>query len=168
MSQAELENKLDEAARKLASALQNQDKKIVFAESCTGGKMAAAMTAVPGISAHFCGSAVTYREATKNEWLNISHSAIDKHSAESEHTTIAMAKSVLLQTPEADFSVAITGHLGPGVAEEIDGIVYVVLAKRHSPNPTITSTSHKLSGSNRRERQTEAAAVALIRAHECE
>lgn len=157
----EFESQLNEVAKKVAATLKDRDKKVVFAESCTGGKMAAAMTTIPGISGHFCGSAVTYREATKTEWLSISQSALEEHTAESEHTTIEMAKRVLLQTPEADFSVAVTGHLGPGVVEEIDGVVHVAVAERTSSKPAISSTQRKLTSSNRRQRQTEAATLAL-------
>ena len=161
MSQDAVEKKLDEAALNVAAALKARNQKVVFAESCTGGKMAAAMTTVPGISGYFCGSAVTYREATKSEWLSISQSEIAEHAAESEHTTVAMAKRVLHKTPEADVAIAITGHLGPGVSDEIDGLIYVVVAERKSTNPNVHSTHHRLSGLNRRERQTEAATRAL-------
>ena len=156
------ELRLNRLATQIAIALKSTNQKCVFAESCTGGKMAAALTAIAGISASFCGSAVTYRESTKTEWLSIAKEDLATHTAESEFTTIEMAKSILARTPEADYSVAITGHLGPNVESEIDGLVFVSVANRallelHQP----TTSQHQLAGSNREDRQTEAASIAL-------
>jgi len=160
-TQEELEQRLDDVAQKVASALKKQDRKIVFAESCTGGKMASAMTTVPGISGHFCGSAVTYREATKTQWLSISPSDLEKHSAESEFTTVEMAKSVLKKTPEADCAIAITGHLGPGIDKAIDGRIFIVAATRNGQTADLKSTEARLQSSTRKQRQAEAACIAL-------
>jgi nicotinamide-nucleotide amidase len=163
MSDSEsLDDRLDRFATQVALFLRATNKKCVFAESCTGGKMAAAMTAIPGISENFCGSAVTYRENTKTEWLSITKEDLAQHTAESEITTIQMAKRILTRTPEADYSVAITGHLGPNVDAEIDGIVYVSVADRafyelHQPK----ATQHRLESSSRADRQTESASIAL-------
>ena len=150
-------------ARELASALKPQNIRIVFAESCTGGMMAAAMTGVPGISANFCGSAVTYRESTKTQWLSISEKDLDQHTAESEFTTHSMAKAVLEKTPEANFSVAITGHLGPGVEAQIDGLIFVSVLYRGNDSLQANKSKHQLTGSTRRQRQAEAACFALER-----
>ena len=87
----DLENTLEDLARQVAARLEEQNKRVVFAESCTGGKMAAAMTTVPGISSWFCGSAVTYREATKTQWLSVAESDLAQHTAESEFTTIKLS-----------------------------------------------------------------------------
>ena len=129
--------------------------------------MASAVTGVPGISKHFCGSVVSYREASKTAWLEISESDLHEHSAESTQTTATMAINVLRQTPESDFSVAITGHLGPNVDDEVDGKIFVVIARREPPPGEPESSigviiaDHQLTGSDRRERQTEAACLAL-------
>ena len=58
-------------AAELAEQLAAKQQKIVFAESCTAGMAAALLGGCPGISAWLCGSAVTYREATKTRWLDI-------------------------------------------------------------------------------------------------
>ena len=106
----DLENTLEDLARQVAARLEEQNKRVVFAESCTGGKMAAAMTTVPGISSWFCGSAVTYREATKTQWLSVAESDLAQHTAESEFTTVKMAQGVLEKTPEADYCVATVSY----------------------------------------------------------
>lgn len=152
-----LEMRLDRLAGRVAERLAAANLKCVFAESCTGGKMAAAITTVPGISNSFCGSAVTYREATKTEWLQITPSTIQKYTAESEQVTIEMAVSVLEKTPEADVSIAITGHLGPGEPEPIDGVIFVCVVERDSNR----SQRYQLQSEDRKSRQTEAACHAF-------
>jgi len=156
-----LETRLHRQAQAIAAALKSLDKKCVFAESCTGGKMASAMTGVPGISQHFCGSIVSYREASKTAWLGISESELQQHTAESQQTTMTMAANVLQQTPEAYFSVAITGHLGPDVDDKIDGKIFVVIGRRDPAPIGMIVVDHQLTGVDRRERQTEAACLAL-------
>lgn len=158
---SELEDRLEDLARQVAARLEEQNKKIVFAESCTGGKMAAAMTTVPGISSWFCGSAVTYRETTKTQWLSVSASELAQHTAESEFTTVKMAQGVLEKTPEADYCVAITGHLGPGVDSTIDGKVYAAAGRRHPEPPGFVLGELQLESSSRKTRQTEATCFAL-------
>jgi len=160
-TEEELEQRLEDIARKVAATLKDQGKNIVFAESCTGGKMASAMTTVPGISAHFCGSAVTYREATKTQWLSLSSEDLEHHSAESEFTTVEMAKNVLKKTPEADYAIAITGHLGPGVDKAVDGIIFVAIAGREGQPAELKITEARLQSLNRKQRQAEAACIAL-------
>lgn len=160
-SSGTMDDRLHNLAEEVAKTLALLEKKCVLAESCTGGKIAAALTTVPGISASFCGSSVTYREATKTQWLGISETDLRKHTAESEATTIKMAKQIIARTPEADFAVAITGHLGPGVDEEIDGTIFTVAAKRLDSSFGFISNEHQLTGSDRRERQSEAACLAL-------
>jgi len=50
---------LSSEAKRLAQILEEQNRKIVFAESCTGGLVSATLTQIPGISSYHCGSAVT-------------------------------------------------------------------------------------------------------------
>lgn len=153
-----LERKLHECAQQTVQLIDAREIKFVFAESCTGGKMAAAMTAIPGVSAWFCGSAVTYREDTKTQWLDVDPEQLAAHSAESKFATQSMAAGVLSATPEAFASIAITGHLGPNVDTEIDGIIFVAFKNRDNVE---TCFSHQLSTCTRKSRQTEAAYIAI-------
>jgi nicotinamide-nucleotide amidase len=137
-------------------------QRLVFAESCTGGMAAALMTQVPGISKYFCGSAVTYRAATKTAWLGVPHNIIEVHTAESQQTTDAMAIQVLNKTPEATIACAITGHLGPGTSADVDGTVFVSIAVRSSDTcKTIADAQFELKTITRQERQLEAAECLL-------
>ena len=145
------------AATTLAAILKHTDQKIVLAESCTGGRAAALLTLEPGISGHFCGSAVTYRAETKSQWLNIDSGFIQTHTAESIETTLAMATEVLNRTTEADWSAAVTGHFGPGAPPEKDGIVFIVVARRLAEKIDTQWQQIKLIAASRSERQHEAA-----------
>lgn len=149
------------AALRLVGLLREKNLKIVFAESCTGGLAAAKMTGVPGVSNYFCGSAVTYRIATKDQWLGIDADLINAHTAESPETSLAMAIGILDRTPEADLSVAITGHLGPDAPPEKDGLIYVAIAKRTPDGRTTNWRGFALASFKRAERQEEAARVML-------
>lgn len=139
-----------------------EHQRLVFAESCSGGMAAALMTQVPGISDFFCGSTVTYRAATKMAWLGVPQDVIEKHSAESQQTTDSMAIEVLNKTPEATIAGAITGHLGPGAAADVDGIVFVSVAARSDEHcQTIATARFELKTSTRQDRQMEAAECLL-------
>ena len=122
---------LDQAAEELgALLLEVVQVPVVFAESCTAGLVAASLASVPGISRFLCGSAVTYRVSTKEQWLEISPALLEQFSAESMIVAESMALNVLECTDEAQWSAAITGHLGPNAPEELDGIVFVAVARR--------------------------------------
>ncbi len=139
-----------------------QSEKIVFAESCTAGMIAATMGGVPGISRYLCGSAVTYREATKTDWLGLSPEKIKGHTAESTQVAQDMAELVLQGTPEATLALAITGHLGPEVDDAIDGTVFVAVFQRGSLEmKMIDNRQCRLKTLGRLERQLESTLLAL-------
>ena len=145
------------AAAALAKQLAANQQKIVFAESCTAGMVAALLGSCPGISAWLCGSAVTYRETTKTQWLDIDPALLKQFTAESAETTCQMAKSVLQKTPEANLAAAITGHLGPQAPPEIDGKIFMALAIRNQDTIDISQLEYQLEQTDRRARQLEAA-----------
>ncbi|MDG2468372.1 MAG: nicotinamide-nucleotide amidohydrolase family protein [Pirellulaceae bacterium] len=105
------------AAKHLAEQLEIKNLQISLAESCTGGLVAALMTQIQGISQRLCGSAVTYQESIKQNWLEIDTELITRHSAVSPQVTQAMAAAVLGKTPDADLAAAITGYLDPPVPD---------------------------------------------------
>ena len=144
-------------ASRLAATLARTNLKIVLAESCTGGLASALLTEVPGISNNFCGSAVTYRANSKSAWLGIDTALIDAHTTESPETTIAMAIGILDRTIEADWSAAITGHLGPGAPPEKDGKIFVATAQRIDDRRVTNWASVQLRSKLRSQRQREAA-----------
>lgn len=152
-----------ERARQLAEVLkQRGTDRVVFAESCTCGLVAAVLAQVPGISNFLCGSAVTYRESVKQNWLEVSAETLARHTAESIETTFEMAQAVLAKTDEATWSAAVTGHLGPGAPPEVDGRIFVVVAKKAAGSiGFVLESSFQLLASSRVERQSEAASIVL-------
>jgi PncC family amidohydrolase len=117
-------------SRQIARRLAETGHKVVFAESCTGGLVSGALTRVPGISEHHCGGVVVYRNATKQAYLGISAALLDDPGPVSREVAELMAQRVLERTLEATIAVSVTGHLGPNAPRELDGRVFVGVAKR--------------------------------------
>jgi nicotinamide-nucleotide amidase len=99
--------------KELIQKLKSNGKKVTLAESCTGGLVAAALTAVPGSSEVFDRGFVTYSNASKNEILGVPKTTLKKYGAVSEQTAIAMAKGAL-RNSNADVAISVTGIAGPG------------------------------------------------------
>ncbi|PAM93410.1 damage-inducible protein CinA [Flavobacterium sp. IR1] len=109
--------------------LAKQNKTISTAESFTGGKIAATMTAVPGSSKYFKGSVVSYATEVKVSVLGISQDLVDQFSVVSAEVASAMALKVkeILKT---DYAIATTGTAGPtkGDSDAEIGTVFIALA----------------------------------------
>ncbi len=118
------------AARQLARVLKQQRRMLVLTESCTGGLIASWLTMIPGISEHFCGSAIVYRNATKSAWLDVPPEKLVRPGPVSKIVAEAMARGVLGMTPEADLAASITGHFGPHAPAHQDGLFFVGIAER--------------------------------------
>lgn len=117
-------------ARALARALKRHELRVVFAESCTGGMAAGALASVPGVSEHFCGSFVTYRDDSKARWIGVTRAELAQRGAVQPWIAQEMALGALKKTPEADVAAAITGHLGPKAPKDQDGLVFLAVARR--------------------------------------
>jgi nicotinamide-nucleotide amidase len=115
----------------LAEALRARDLRVVSAESCTGGLIAAACTSVAGSSRWFERGFVTYSNEAKTELLGVPAAMIANHGAVSEAVARAMAEGALRHS-RADLSVAVTGIAGPGGAVEGKpvGTVWVAVSQR--------------------------------------
>ena len=135
--------------------------RIVFAESCTAGLASAQLAQVPGISDWMCGSAVTYRESVKQDWLGIDAAMLAKHTAVSAAVTRQMSEQVLRRTPEADLSVAVTGHLEvPAAAGPCHAWIGTSFRESDSILPA-NPARFELDGKNRVARQWQAACLVL-------
>ena len=115
----------------LADALRARGLKLVTAESCTGGLIAAACTAVAGSSDWFERGFVTYSNDAKTESLGVDAALIAAHGAVSEAVARAMAAGALVHS-RAQLAVAVTGIAGPGGATtgKPVGTVWLALAWR--------------------------------------
>jgi nicotinamide-nucleotide amidase len=115
----------------LADALRVRGWRLATAESCTGGLIAAACTALAGSSDWFERGFVTYSNAAKTEQLGVSALLIAQHGAVSKPVVRAMAEGALTHSA-ADIAVAITGIAGPagGTADKPVGLVWMAIAQR--------------------------------------
>ena len=93
--------------------LKQHDWFLVSAESCTGGWLGQAITAVAGSSEWYERGFITYSNRAKMEMLQVSSSALQQFGAVSVEVAYEMAAGALKNSP-ADISVAITGIAGPG------------------------------------------------------
>lgn len=113
---------LDSAARGateeiLLERLKNTGLTISTAESCTGGMIAHLITSVPGSSAYYKGSVVSYATEVKENILDVSKEIIEKHTVVSEEVASVMANSVRMKL-NTDLAVATTGVAGPTMGED--------------------------------------------------
>jgi nicotinamide-nucleotide amidase len=115
--------------QRLSDALRKSGRMLAAAESCTGGMIAAAITALPGSSAIFDRGFVTYSNEAKMDMLDVDPLTLERHGAVSEETAIEMAEGAL-DNSNAGIAVSVTGIAGPsgGTEEKPVGLVYMAVA----------------------------------------
>ncbi|HEV7178524.1 MAG TPA: competence/damage-inducible protein A [Candidatus Baltobacteraceae bacterium] len=108
--------------------LQGRDATIAVAESCTGGRIAAELTATPGSSKSFIGGVVAYDNRVKTAELGVSDTTLERFGAVSEATVREMAAGVR-ERLGSDYALATTGIAGPdgGSEEKPVGLVWFAL-----------------------------------------
>lgn len=104
---------IESLARKVIETAMSRGVMVAAAESCTGGLVTGALTAVAGSSAVVERGFVTYSNAAKTGMLGVPAALIDRHGAVSEAVARAMAEGALGRSA-AQVSVAVTGIAGPG------------------------------------------------------
>lgn len=117
---------MNNKATKLGKTLLKNNYYLVSAESCTGGWLAEAVTAIAGSSAWFERGFVTYSNASKQELLNVKSETLMKYGAVSEQTALEMVIGAI-KNSHAQVGVAITGIAGPtgGTPEKPVGTVWI-------------------------------------------
>ena len=110
---------------------------IATAESCTGGLVAGALTAIAGSSDVVERGFVTYSNEAKSEMLGVPPATIAAHGAVSSETAAAMAEGAVARAP-VDLAISVTGVAGPGggSAAKPLGLVIFGLARRNGPSRT--------------------------------
>ena len=133
--------------------------RIATAESCTGGLVAATLTAIAGSSDVVERGFVTYSNAAKTELLGVPAELIAAEGAVSEPVASRMAEGALARSA-ADLAVSVTGIAGPGggSAAKPVGLVWFGLARRGAP----TTTLRKVFAGDRTEVRRAAVAQALL------
>ncbi len=122
-------------------------KTLAVAESCTGGELAASLTAIPGVSGCFKGGAVVYTDEAKRTLSGVPSELLAAHGAVSESAAAALATGIQ-KALGTDFALSITGLAGPGGGTEAlpVGTVFIGLADE---NGVVT---HKARYPGERER----------------
>ncbi|MDR2639016.1 MAG: CinA family protein [Helicobacteraceae bacterium] len=120
-----------EPFKRAIDLLKRRGETISFAESCTGGLLAAHLTAIAGSSEVFEGSFVTYSNRLKSRWLGVQPQTLAAFGAVSEECVVQMASGAIAQSG-ADYALAISGIAGPsgGSAGKPVGTVFVGYANK--------------------------------------
>jgi nicotinamide-nucleotide amidase len=115
----------------VGNLLKGKNQTIATAESCTGGYIAHLLTSIPGSSAYFTGSVVSYSNTIKEEILHVNPLTINQFGAVSMETVTEMAGNIL-ELMNTDYAVAVSGIMGPdgGSKEKPTGLVWIAVASK--------------------------------------
>lgn len=130
MSTNLLPQDIDELAARVVAENKEAGRKLVVAESCTGGLVAAALTEIPGSSAVLDRGFVTYSNEAKMESLGVAQDIIETFGAVSIACVWAMAEGAL-KNSNADVAVAISGVAGPDGGTQLKPVGTVVFARAY-------------------------------------
>ena len=126
-----MDHELFTLAQFVGQALQTGQKRLVTAESCTGGWIAQALTDVSGSSQWFDRGFVTYSNAAKIQMLAVKLQTLEHYGAVSAETVTEMVIGALRHS-DADVAIAVTGVAGPsgGTEEKPVGTVFIAWASK--------------------------------------
>jgi nicotinamide-nucleotide amidase len=127
------------------------------AESCTGGYLSHLITSVPGSSAYYIGSIVSYANPIKRSELGVTQEILNEHGAVSESCVVQMAKGIR-DKYKTDFAIATSGIAGPGggTDEKPVGTVWIAIS---TPTETIAK---KFNMGDNRERTIHRTALQAL------
>jgi nicotinamide-nucleotide amidase len=139
-----LDSELYRLAERVGQALKEKGFMLASAESCTGGWIGEAVTAVAGSSEWFERGFITYSNAAKQEMLGVLPSTLEMHGAVSEQTVLEMASGAL-RSSHASIAVSVSGVAGPagGTATKPVGMVCIGWCVRDAAPFAVT---HRFSG----------------------
>ena len=125
------EQELRDLAEQLGECLTAKGLKLALAESCTGGWLAKIITDIPGSSAWFTASVVSYSNEAKHSLLDVSTDILSEFGAVSGETVLEMTDGLFSHT-EADVAVSVSGIAGPdgGSEDKPVGLVWLSWGKR--------------------------------------
>ncbi|MXX77749.1 MAG: CinA family protein [Gemmatimonadales bacterium] len=148
---------LSRAAATLIDSLRERGHTLVLAESCTGGLIGAALTAVPGASEVLWGGLISYDDAAKRALLKVSEASLHRYGAVSRAVAEEMAAGAR-RVAESTWAIAVTGIAGPsgGSADKPVGTVWIA-----HDGPSRDARRHLFGGS--RDEIREAAALEAMR-----
>ena len=152
---------LDTLARRLGDTLAARGWRLATAESCTGGWIAAAVTAISGSSAWFDRGFVTYSNEAKTDMLGVAPHTLATHGAVSEATVREMAEGALARSL-AELSVAVSGIAGPTGGSDAKPVGLVCLAWAMKGRPSRSETLHFTGDRQSIRRQTVLHALRVL------
>ncbi|MBS1153115.1 MAG: CinA-like protein [Myxococcaceae bacterium] len=140
----------------IGALLKSRGETVAVAESITGGRICAALTAESGASDWLIGGVVPYRESAKQHWLGVKAETLAAHTAVSAEVAAQMAEGVAAGL-KADWGLAVTGYAGPtgGDARNPVGTIFLAVAKGEAP---ATVERHHYAFPNDRDRVQQFAA----------
>ena len=130
MTERPLSRKIADLAERVIAENRDAGRKVVLAESCTGGMVAAALTDVPGSSAVLDRGFVTYSNEAKFEMLGVPHDIVETFGAVSIACVWAMATGAI-RNSNADVAVAVSGVAGPDGGSQLKPVGTVVFARAY-------------------------------------
>lgn len=145
----------------IINKLKENNQTITFAESCTGGQIAAEFTAISGVSAVLMGSVVSYSNEIKSKWLDVKEETLIAHGAVSKETVEEMLTGAL-KMASADYAIAVSGIAGPtgGTDEKPVGTVYIgIKNSQHS----IVELHHFSGDREEVQKQAKNTAISLLK-----
>jgi len=155
---------LHRLAEQVGAALKARGWMLASAESCTGGWVGEAVTAVPGSSHWYDRGFITYTNEAKQEMLGVAPATLAQYGAVSEQTVREMVSGVLKHS-RAQVALAISGIAGPGGGSAQKPVGMVCLAWGVKDGPVQAQTRH-FSG-DRQQVRAQAVAAALQGVLEC-
>jgi nicotinamide-nucleotide amidase len=131
----------------LAARLLARSRRLVAAESCTGGWVAKACTDLPGSSGWFLGGVVSYSDELKTALLGVRPATLASHGAVSEPVVREMAAGALARLG-GDEAVAVSGIAGPegGTPEKPVGTVWFAWARRTGQGVEVRAAGERFPG----------------------
>ena len=154
-----MQTEIDQLAAALGDLLLKHKGMLATAESCTGGLLAGAATAIAGSSAWFDQGWVTYSNAAKQAQLGVAPQDLLQFGAVSQEVARQMAVGVLNHAPRATLALATTGIAGPGggTADKPVGLVWFGFAQRRPSGVVVHAVSKIFEGDRRAVRQASVA-----------
>lgn len=127
-----MSNEIENLATRVGAFLLREKMTLSTAESCTGGGIAAAITAIPGSSAYFKGGIVSYTNEVKQRLLGVQQATLDNNGVVSKQTVMEMARGAM-NTLQTDAAIATSGVAGPtgGTEETPVGVIWIAVAYKN-------------------------------------
>jgi len=145
----------------IINTLKEKKQTITFAESCTGGRIASAFTAISGASSVLNGSVVSYANEIKSQWLGVKEETLIEYGAVSPECVEEMLKGII-KMASADCAIAVSGIAGPtgGTTEKPVGTVYIGITYKEK-----SIIEHRLFEGDREavQEQAKESAIALLK-----